>query len=102
MITSLAVQAFNSVEAYSMMAIACAFAIPWAGRRNYLWSTFFVTVMVIGLLEIVSPEHSDSHIPWVRLYATLIGCGFSVLGSGLSKVLDWLSSVSGPWRRRPF
>ena len=88
LLATLTVDAVNSVAAFALLSTACAFAVPWAGKRNYWMVSFFVTVMVVCLLEIASPRHSDTHLPLVRLQATLLGCALSVLGSGVSKLLD--------------
>jgi uncharacterized membrane protein YccC len=70
--------------------VGCAFAVPWAIKRNYLLMAFLVTVMVVFLLELATADRSDTHIPLLRLQATLIGCGLSALGTLLSKTMDWL------------
>lgn len=68
--------------------VGCAFSVPWALKRNYWLVSLFVTVMVVLLLELAAAEQGNEHTPFVRLYATLIGCGLGAVGAGLSKLGD--------------
>lgn len=90
LLASLTVNSVHEVLIYAALCIGCAFAVPWARHRNYGLMTFFVTLMVIGFLEIAVPSHSDARVPLLRLQATLIGCGLSLAGSGLSTLLHLL------------
>ena len=89
----------HHVVPFTLLAIICAFAVPWAAKRNYLLVSFFATMMVISLLEIAVRHHSDTHLPFVRLQATLIGCALSMLGTGISKSLDFSVSTLNQVRR---
>ena len=57
-----------------------AFAVPYAVKRNYAMVSFFVSLVVIFLLNIPHLGHPDTLIPFVRLKATLYGCGLSLFG----------------------
>ncbi len=65
----------------------CAFFVPWGLKKNYIYASFFVTILVLLLLEMGSLKHGDVTTAFVRLRATLLGCILSVLGSLFSKIL---------------
>jgi hypothetical protein len=67
---------------------ACAAFVPWAVEKNYALVAFFATVMVVCLLELTMQNRMDTHLPIVRLKATLIGCALSIAGTSVSKILD--------------
>lgn len=66
--------------------IGCALGVPWAIKKNYWLMTFLVTIMVVLLLELVSPRQEDLHTPFIRLIATLLGCGLGLAGMLISKM----------------
>lgn len=72
--------------------VLCAFLVPWAVKRNYWIVSFFVTIMVVLLIELAATHHGDVHTAFVRLQATLLGCLLSLIGSGTSKLADILDS----------
>lgn len=47
---------------------------PWALLKNYWLGTFFMTLMVLMLLDEVFLPTSSTELPLQRLIATLIGC----------------------------
>lgn len=65
----------------------CAFLVPWGLKKNYVYASFFVTILILMLLEMSSIRHGDVATAFVRLRATLYGCGLSLLGSLISKIL---------------
>jgi len=67
------------------LIIACALGVPWAIKKNYWLVTFLATIMVVLLLELVSPRGEDLHTPFVRLVATLLGCLLGLVGLAFSK-----------------
>lgn len=71
----------------------CAFVIPWAVLKNYWISSFFVTVFVVMLLELAA-RHGTLHVATLRLEATSIGCALSLIGVGLSRMMDRAAGVS--------
>ena len=68
------------------LIIACALGVPWAIKKNYWLVTFLATIMVVLLLELVSPHPNDLHTPFVRLTATLLGCGLGLAGLAISRI----------------
>jgi hypothetical protein len=76
----------------SLIAVVsfCAFLVPWGLKKNYVYASFFVTILVLMLLEMGSIKHGDVTTAFVRLRATLFGCGLSLLGSLISKILSSL------------
>ena len=73
------------------VTILCASAVPWASLKNYAGVAFFATVMVVLLLELNQIKQGfDTHLPWVRLLATAMGCAISLIGTLISKILDTL------------
>jgi len=67
----------HDVGLFAIFATSCGFMVPWGVRRNYMWVAFFATVMVLCLLEIAAPSHNDTHLPFVRLQTTIIGCAIA-------------------------
>ncbi len=66
-----------------LLSIAiCALAVPFTLLRNYILASFFITIFVLLLLELATAR--DLYTPFVRLEATAIGCGLSVMGALLS------------------
>jgi hypothetical protein len=84
----------HSVTLFVILAIIAAIAIPWSLPRNYLIVSFFVSVMLFSLLEIVAVDHRDLHITVVRLYATLCGCGLALAGTAFSKLCASVHQVA--------
>lgn len=81
----------HSFDYLTVLVVGAAFsaaAVPWASKKNYALVAFFVTVMVVFLLEVSQHQHLDTHLPWVRFRATYMGCGLSLIGTLLSKILD--------------
>jgi len=68
------------------LIIACALGMPWAIKKNYWLVSFLATIMVVLLLELVSPQPFDLHTPFVRLTATLLGCALGLAGLALSRI----------------
>ena len=81
-------QTFDYLTVLVVGAAICAAAVPWATTKNYAAVAFFVTIMVVFLLELSQLQHLDAHLPWVRFQATYLGCGLSILGTLFSKLLD--------------
>jgi uncharacterized membrane protein YccC len=73
---------------YFLGIASCAACVPWALKKNYALAAFFITVMVIFLLELSFNQQKDTHLPLVRLQATLIGCALSLMGTFISKALS--------------
>ena len=59
-------------------AALCGLGVPYAWRRNYWWVSFGATNLVILLLSIAQYGHLDGAITWMRLQATLLGCGIGL------------------------
>ncbi len=66
--------------------IGCALGVPWAIKKNYWLMTFLVTIMLVLMLELVAPHPDNLHTPFVRLIATLLGCGLGLAGMMISKM----------------
>ncbi len=77
------------------LIIGCALGVPWAIKRNYWLVTFLTTIMVVLLLELVSPHPDDLHTPFVRLTATLLGCGLGLAGMVISKMTGSINKEEG-------
>jgi hypothetical protein len=84
------IHSFDYLTALVVGVAVCAAAVPWASAKNYLLVAFFATIMVVFLLELNMHQQLDTHLPWVRLHATILGCGLSLLGSLVAKTLDSL------------
>jgi uncharacterized membrane protein YccC len=67
-----------------------AFLVPWAVKKNYWLVSYFVSVMVILLLEVPGIEHGNFHTPWLRLKATAYGCLLGIGGVLISKLVSLL------------
>ncbi|MBC7464731.1 MAG: FUSC family protein [Bdellovibrio sp.] len=70
--------------------ILCGFILPSALKRNYLYASFVMTILIVFLLELSSSKFGDSTVPFLRLQATLIGCILSILGTALSKIISYV------------
>ena len=64
-----------------------AFLVPIGLKKNYLFASFFVTILVLLLLELAAFKHGDTLNAFFRLRATLIGCSISLMGTLLSKLI---------------
>jgi hypothetical protein len=84
------IQVVHASAVIIALVVACAFLVPWAFKRNYWIVTFFVTVMVVLLIELAATHHGDVHTAFVRLKATLIGCALSLIGTAFSKTIAFL------------
>ncbi|MEN0059087.1 MAG: FUSC family protein [Bdellovibrio sp.] len=78
----------QSVQVLIIGVMISAFLIPYAMKRNYWLVSFFVSIVVMFLLSIPVIGHPDTHLPFVRLEATLYGCLLSVVGVLLFKVIE--------------
>lgn len=71
------------------LIILAAFIIPWALKQNYLYASFIMTIMIVFIIELSMGHFGDLKMPYLRLQATLIGCGLSLFGTGLSKAISY-------------
>lgn len=84
------IQVVHGSGALVVLIVACAFWVPWGLKRNYWIVSFFVTIIVVLMIELATTHHGDVHTAFVRLQATLLGCLLSLLGTLTSKVIDLL------------
>ena len=85
------IMSVNQAEILIFIIMLSAFLIPYAMKRNYWLVSFLVSIVVIMLLSLPTLGHTDLHLPFVRLEATLYGCLLSFLGVSIfyifSKIL---------------
>ena len=85
---------FINVKALLVLGVAAAaFAVPYGLKRNYWLVSFFATILVVLFLTLPTSGVRDVHVPFVRLLATVYGCGLSVMVTILSAVISRLSSA---------
>lgn len=87
-------QFISSTPVVLGIIIICGFILPWALKRNYLYASFVMTVLIVFLLELSSSKFGDLTVPFLRLQATLIGCILSILGTALSKIISYVPKRS--------
>lgn len=79
---------------YTELVIAvimfCAFTIPYAMKRNYWQVSFFVSIVVLLLMNLPNLGHPDTHLPYVRLEATIYGCLIGLTGVLIDQVLHFI------------
>jgi uncharacterized membrane protein YccC len=92
LLVDILIQLIHGSSVLVISIVVCAFLVPWAVKRNYWIVSFFVTIMVVLLIELAATHHGDIHTAFVRLEATLLGCLLSLIGSGTSKLVDLLDS----------
>jgi hypothetical protein len=69
-------------------ATACAALVPACWNRNYWLVTFFATNLVILLLSMAQYGHIDQTLTFVRLVASLYGCGIGIFSVLLFRQLE--------------
>jgi hypothetical protein len=89
------IQVVHSSSALATLIVTCAFLVPWAFKRNYWIVTFFVTVMVVLLIELAATQHGQFHTAFLRLKATLIGCTLSLIATSISRTIAYLERDDG-------
>ncbi len=68
------------VELIIAVVMLSAFTIPYAMKRNYWQVSFFVSIVVLLLLNLPTLGHPDTHLPYIRLEATVYGCLIALVG----------------------
>jgi hypothetical protein len=62
----------------SLIFIACVWA-PWALGTAYWLGSGCLAIVILLLLDLPYASTGDLHTPFLRLQATAIGCGFTIL-----------------------
>lgn len=63
------------VIAISLISIS----IPWSLARSYWLGSALASIVVLLILDLPSLSHGDFHTPLLRLQATAVGCGITIL-----------------------
>ena len=58
-----------------------SFLLPYGMNKNYWMGTFFITLLVIGLLSIASAGTGALALTQERFLATLYGCALALTGT---------------------
>ncbi len=80
----------------SIIALS-AFLVPIGLKNNYLFASFFVTILILLLLEVASIKHGDTTVAFFRLRATLIGCTLSLFATFASKLFATAYARNSLW-----
>ena len=63
-----------------VVAIAViSISIPWSLARSYWLGSALASIVVLLILDLPSLNHGDFHTPLLRLQATAVGCGITIL-----------------------
>lgn len=78
------------IELIIAVIMFCAFTIPYAMKRNYWQVSFFVSIVVLLLLNLPNIGSPDTHLPFVRLEATAYGCVIGLIGVLIDQTMHGL------------
>ncbi len=68
-----------------------SFLLPYGMNKNYWMGTFFITLLVIGLLSIASAGKAALSLTEERFLATLYGCILAGLGTALFEIFLFIA-----------
>jgi uncharacterized membrane protein YccC len=74
-----------------LIIMTISFVTPWALLRNYLLASISISVLILLLIDIPNAQKGDLHAPMLRLKATAIGCGITMIGVFITQFIKRLA-----------